>query len=189
MTDQINLGNGKVVYVTFDDESEKRDFDVISVREGPRSAYAWWLNRHKRPKKTEELRQPKKPARNLKPKQPSLFDDVHASLKEKLRIIMEEPHMFWYPALETSMSIPGTDKSFKFGFDLRLERWAPHLYKSFIRAITREGIIGLTTEGWYFMLLPETGNPVFRPATEEEIQKCLRLPDEWLDHVKVDDWG
>ena len=46
----INLGRGKIGYVTYSNESEKNDFKNIQVREGPAAAYRWWLRRHQQPK-------------------------------------------------------------------------------------------------------------------------------------------
>jgi hypothetical protein len=184
MAELINLGNGKIVYVTFSDESERRDFDNIKIKDNLLTAYRWWLGRHKK-KSSKTNKTPKTPPKTP----PSLFDDVQVPFKKKLRAIMEEPHMFWYPKPDTPITIPGTDMSFKFGFDLRLERWAPHLYNDYLRAITREGIVGNTPGGWQYMVLPPGKNPIFRPATADEVERCLKLPDEWLQRIVIDDWG
>ena len=86
------------------------------------------------------------------------------------------------------LTIPGTNVSFRTGFDFRIERYAPEDYARINIAITRDGVVGLLpVVGHSAVFFKQTiRDPIMRPATIEEVDELEHLPDNWLENIALD---
>ena len=101
---------------------------------------------------------------------------------------MEKQHMFWYDKpKDVVLKMPGTDITFKHGFDLRLERWSSR--EEALRiclAIFSEGVVGRSKQGiWVLFRLNSDSDPTMRVATPNEVESLEKLPDGWEDNMVV----
>jgi len=196
---------GKPVYVTFDDQSEKDDFDNVRFQDGVGTAYQVWLG-WKKKKKARAVPNTAQTAPKIVPKKsPQPFLPFESRISRALDgiedgryletegVLTEEPHLFFYPRLKEPMRLPGTNVDFQYGIDFRLERWAgSEAYKTINLALLVDGVVGRTKTGvWIFFKLPRkmTENPTIREATPEEAARLPQLPDGWEDKMAVDASG
>jgi len=96
--------------------------------------------------------------------------------------------MWFYPPLQTPGQIPGTNISFQYVIDFRVERWGDKkTYGELSFHLTHEGLVGQTTGGKdVFFHVTRGGDAVVREATPEESARLFRMPPVWEKHVRTD---
>ena len=111
------------------------------------------------------------------------------NLRIRLEHLMcEDPKVWIYPPREKPTLIPGTNISYQYVIDFRMERWADKkTYGEAAYHLSHEGFIGLTASGVsVFFHVTRDGDAVVREATPEEAKNLWRLPDGWEKRIRVD---
>ena len=100
----------------------------------------------------------------------------------------EDPKVWIYPPREKPTLIPGTNISYQYVIDFRMERWADKkTYGEAAYHLSHEGFIGLTASGVsVFFHVTRDGDAVVREATPEEVKNLWRLPDGWEKKIRCD---